>query len=232
MKTVLYGTYILLFSVILVSCNNLTGEATDEDVPEIGIPESFDYGKVENNVYRNKYFKCSMRVPANWNIVDKETMDELAGNASERVAGDDEELKQAIEVGQINSANLLSVSKFDLATATEPNPNVMILAENVSRNPQVTEGKDYLESVKELMRRSQMNYTYISDDLKKEVINGTTFYRMDATLTNNMMEIQQCYLVTITKKFAFAVIITYFTEEEKAFIDEYVRTLKFEKEDA
>ena len=232
MKTFLYSTCILLLSLLLFSCNNLSGDKEAEEVPKIGIPESFDYGKVENNVYRNKYFKCSMRVPSEWKVVDKETMDELTGKASETVAGDDEELKQAIEVGQINSANLLSVSKLDLATATELNPNIMILAENVSRSSIVMDGNDYLKSAKELLARTQMNYTYISDDFKKEVINGTPFYRMDVTLDLQGIEAKQCYLATISKKFAFVVILTYFTEEEKAFIDNYIKTLKFEKEDA
>lgn len=233
MKTLLYTASLFLFSIVLFSCNNAGPEAEAEadDVPEIGIPESFDYGKVENNVYRNKYFNCSMHIPKDWIVQDEETIKQLTKTASDRVAGEDEELKRAVEVGQINSANLLAVSKLDLATALEPNPNFMILAENVSRAPNITEGKDYLEQAKTLMGRTQMNYSYISDDFKTEVINGETFHRMDVVLNMNGNNIKQCYLATIRKKFAFVVVITYFTDEEKAFIDKHIQTLKFEKED-
>lgn len=234
MKILLRCTAFLFVSIILFSCNNANSDASaeEQDVPEIGIPESFDYGKVENNVYRNKYFKCSMQLPKDWIVQDEETVKQLTKTASDRVAGDDEDLKRAVEVGQINSANLLAVSKLDLATALEPNPNFMVLVENVSSAPNMTEGKDYLEQAKTLMRRTQMNYSYISENLKSEVINGETFYSMDVTLNMGTSEVKQCYLATIRKKFAFVVVITYFTEEEKAFIDKYIHTLKFEKEDA
>lgn len=232
MKTFLYSLNIFLFSLILFSCNNLSGDAETEEVPEIGIPESFDYGKVENDVYRNKYFKCSMRVPKDWIVQDKETVKELAETASERVAGDDEVLKEAVEVGQINSANLLAVSKLDIATALEPNPNFMLLAENVSRAPQIAEGKDYLEQAKMLMSRSQMTYSSISDHFEKEVINGEVFYRMDVTVVNGGIDVKQCYLATIKKKFAFVIVVTYFDDSQKDFIFDYIKTLKFEKEDA
>lgn len=232
MKKLIYCIGLLSLSVLPVACNNSSREATKEEVPTIGIPEAFDYGKVENDTYRNKYFKCTMKVPTEWKIQSKETMDELTGKATDRIAGDDAELKQAVEVGKINSANLLAVSKLDMVTATEPNPNFLILVENVSSSSQITEGKDYLESARMMMQRAQVNYKEISEDFKIEVINGVDFYRMDAILSVGLTDVRQCYLATIRKEFAFVVIITYFTDEEKAFIDKYVRTLKFEKEDA
>ena len=118
---------VLLLSLIVTACTNSNTsstksekEAPTADAPTIGKPDNFDYGKVENNVYRNSYFKCTMNVPKGWVIRDSEASKKLHEKVEEEIVRGNESLKEDIAASDINSADLLGISKFDFETPRLP----------------------------------------------------------------------------------------------------------------
>ena len=48
-------------------------------------PKNFDYGKIENGVYRNNYFDFEIPVPANWAVQNREQVQELQKTGEELI---------------------------------------------------------------------------------------------------------------------------------------------------
>jgi hypothetical protein len=215
-------------SFLLTSCDNTPKQV--EDVPLVGTPDNFDYGKVENNTYTNRYFKCSMKLPKEWVVQDQEVVDELRKKGKEAMTEGNEALKEQVDAASINTASLLTVSKVDMRLATESNPSIILVAENVNRAPGMDNGAKYLESAKSFLLKSNAQIESISDDFEEEIINGTQFFRMDAVMNVSGQLVNQRYLVTISKGFAFVIIETFQTEEQELFMLDYVKSIRFEKE--
>ncbi|ASS48082.1 MAG: hypothetical protein A3D31_00665 [Candidatus Fluviicola riflensis] len=221
--------------VFLTACENPSvkqGKSEKMEQPEvepfIGKPDNFDYGKVENNVYSNSYFKCTMKVPKDWVIMNNEVAGKLQDKVVEKIGREHEDLKEVVDAGKINSANLLAISKFDPKTPTPSNPNFIIIAENITASPGVKTGRDYLISGRKLMQQAQINYEFL-DEPKEEFINGRSFYVMNMILHTGTADVRQRYYVTISKGFAFTIIEAYQNEKEDTFMHDYVYSIKFEK---
>jgi hypothetical protein len=215
-------------SLLLTSCNNTPKQV--EDVPLVGTPDNFDYGKVENNTYTNTYFKCSMKLPKEWVVQDQDVVDELREKGKEAMTDGNKALKEQIDAASINTASLLTISKTDMRLATESNPNIILIAENVNRAPDIDNGAKYLKSAKSFLQKSNAAIVSISDDFEEEIINGTQFFRMDAVMNVSEQLVNQRYHVTISKGFAFIIIETFQTEEQELFMLDYVKSIRFEKE--
>jgi len=91
------GFILAIFFAPLASCNSQ--------------PENFDYGRVEDGTYRNDYFGFTFKLPANWVVQSKEQTQDLANTGKKLLAGDDENMKAAIQASEIQhslSADRLS----------------------------------------------------------------------------------------------------------------------------
>lgn len=215
-------------SLLLTSCDNTPKQV--EDVPLVGTPDNFDYGTVKNNTYTNTYFKCSMKLPKDWVVQDQEVVDELRQKGRDAMTEGNDALKEQIDAASINTASLLTISKVDLRLATESNPSIILVAENVNRAPDIDNGAKYLENAKTLLQRSNAAIESISDDFEEEIINGTQFFRMDVAMNVSGQIVYQRYLATISKGFAFIIVETFQTEEQELFMLDYVKSIRFEKE--
>lgn len=229
-------TFAFLGLLFLSACENTPSvrqeqpeQAEQPEVePTIGKPANFDYGKVADNVYSNSYFNCTMKIPKGWVVRDEETTAQLHESVKKKFDETNQELKQALDASEINSANLLGISKFDLEAPSASNPNMMIIAENISSNTGVKTGRDYLIAGKKLMQQTQINYEFLGEP-KEEFINGKSFYVMNVIQHTGTADVRQRYYVTISNGFAFAIIEAYQNEKEDAFMHDYIYSLKFEK---
>ncbi len=194
-----------------------------------GKPDNFDYGSVNANVYTNDFFKCKIKLPKDWVIQSKEQTERLADMGKEIVAGEDKKLQSVIKAYEINSANLLAVFQYELGSAVEYNPNIMIVAENVTNAPGIKNGSDYLFQSSRLLKQSQFQYDYISEKFESEMINGTEFYKMDTRMNYMGLEIKQIYYSTITSGFSFNVIVSYINDDQKKILLESINSMIFEK---
>jgi len=207
-------------TLLLILCANCTTN---------GKPENFDYGSVTDNIYSNKYFNCTIKLPNDWIVQSKAQTERIADLGKDLVAGDDKKMKAVIKASDVNTANLLAVFQHEVGAAVEYNPSIMIVAENIKNAPGIKSGSDYLYQSRRLLKQSQFQYDYLSEDFKSESINGTEFYKMDAYLNYMGLEIKQIYYSTITMGFSFNMIISYVNDEQKNILFESINSMKFEK---
>lgn len=224
---------ILAFAIIsltltITSCLDSTKQV--EDVPIVGKPDNFDYGKVTNHVYKNSYFKCTMNLPKEWVVQDQAVMDEIQKNGREELSGGNDDFQEKIEASSINTATLLTISKFDMRAATESNPSIILIAENVNRDKSIDDGAKYLAQARKMLEQSAASIEYMSDNYKEEIINGTQFHRMDITMNVANQQVHQRYFATISKGFAFVIVATYLSEDQEVFMRDYITSIRFEKE--
>lgn len=176
---------------------------------------SFDYGKVEENIYSNTFFNCTISLPENWVVVDLPFDN-----------GVDKEQKK--DISEIFSANLLSIFKYPLNSGTQKNPGISIVVENVADYPQVKNGNDYLQFVKNGLENSiDIKNRVIDEVLDKEVINGIEFYKLNFTDSADGIVLKQIYCATVVKGFSFSIIYVYENDLELSVIKKSLKTLKF-----
>ncbi len=192
-------------------------------------PDNFDYGKVNDNIYTNDFFKCNIKLPEGWIVQSKEQTQRLANVGKEIVAGEDKKIESMIKASEINTANLLAVFQYELGSAVEYNPNIIIVAENIKNAPEIKNGSDYLFQSRQFLKQSQIQHDYLSEDFENEVINGTEFYKMDAHINYMGLKIKQIYYSTITNGFSFNVIISYKNDDQKKVLLESIKSITFEK---
>ena len=192
-----------IYTVVIISL--LTGCASQ------GTPENFDYGSVTDNIYTNDFFKCTINLPEDWVVQSREQTEQLTEMGKEIATGGNEELETIVKASEINSASLLTVFQYEIGSPVEYNPNIMIIAENVSHAPGIKKGSDYLFQSRNFLEKSNMQYDYLSEEFVNVMINGAEFYRMDAHINYMGLEIKQEYYSTIRDGFSFDMIVSYIT---------------------
>tara|TARA_R110000868_G_scaffold6454_3_gene36613 strand:+ start:7743 stop:8396 length:654 start_codon:yes stop_codon:yes gene_type:complete len=208
---------ILLVSLITISSYSQTK------------PVDFDYGKVKNNKYVNSFFNCELNIPTDWVVQTKEQIETISNKGKELIAGDDANMKAMMKTSQVNSANLLSVFQYERGAPVDYNSSISIVAENVKNLPGIKSGSDYLFQVKKMLTLSKIKFDSIAPDFKKETINNTVFYKMDAGITIMGINIKQSYYSTIVNGFSFSIVMSYTDEEQKNILLESINSLQFKK---
>lgn len=187
--------------------------------------ENFDYGKVDNGEYTNSFFGLKVSFDPDWFVSDKKQMEQIEEVGTEMVAGDDESLSTAIKASQVNTAQLLAISKYEWGAAVEFNPSLMLVAENTKFAPGIKTGKDYLFHAKRLLEASQMNY-YFEKELYEREVGNSLFYVLEAKLDYLGTTIIQEYISTVSKGFTLSMILSYTSEEEKKELYELVDNIE------
>ena len=217
MRTKLNLIGLVLLAVLTFSCNSNSK------------PKDFDYGHVENNKYLNSFFGLELALPSDWVVQTKEQTDNLAKKGQELVAGDDKNMKAAIKVAEVNTANLLAVFKHEVGAAVDYNPSFMLVAENLQNAPGIKTGSDYLFQAKKILQQSQVQYDYIDDVFKKEMINNQEFYLMNCSIKYMGLTINQIYYSTIQNGFSIGAIISYIDDEQKNELGKIVKSMEFKR---
>jgi len=208
---------LLIFSavaIISISCNSQN-------------TKDFDYGHVEGDKYINSFFDFEMDIPKGWVVQTKERMDNLTNSGKDLIAGDNENLKAIIKASEVNSANLLQVFQYEPGSPVDYNPSIMLVAENIKNAPGVKSGSDYLFHARKILAQSQVKYDHIDTEFKKEVINGSDIYTMNAEINLNGINIRQIYYSTIRKGFSFITIVSYVTNQQKKDLMKTVNSMQF-----
>lgn len=195
-----------------------------------GLPESFDYGRVENGVYKNDFFRCKIRLPKDWVVQSQEQSDEMMESGNELLSGDDEDLQKQLKATEINVANMLSVFEVEVGSTLDFNPSMMIVAENVKAASSIKTGADYLKVARKLIERTELNYEISSDEYEKVEISGTDFYKLEAKLAGENGYVTQNYYATISKGFCFLVIVSFDSDEDKETLQKSLNSLMLEED--
>lgn len=191
-----------------------------------GIPEDFDYGKIEGNVYSNAYFNFTWDMGDTWAPMDNSIMDSLRHVTEEELAASDPELHKTMKAADVRTANLLTAvyqapGEFQLFSA-----NINFVAENVRIAVSMKDGKDYLEAAQKYM--DQMSYSMErKGDIYEQKVDDVKFHVMDVINHMGDGDIFQSYYAAIIHNFAFTFITTYVTEEQKAAMEKAIQSMKF-----
>ncbi|REH46433.1 hypothetical protein C7448_108104 [Tenacibaculum gallaicum] len=182
--------------------------------------DSFDYGKIENDIYSNSFFNLEISIPNKWFVLDKKTTENLIEKSKDLVSGDNKNLKATIKASEINSAYLLTLFKHEPGAPVDYNPGFMVIAENLKSSPGIKNGADYLFHSRNFLKKSQIEYNNIDSEFEKVMINNQDFYRMNLDLNKGNLNIKQSYYSIIKNGFSISLILSYTTHYQKKRIRE------------
>ena len=210
LKVSIYSLIIL----VLLSCK------TDKDA----LPDDFNYGEINDNVYTNKYFDVNVPLSPEWYIVPE---DELEARNKKGVEGENFKLKETIQASEVRSAHLLHLYEYKVGTNVPFNPSLMIIAENLEEYPGITSPVAYLENTSNLLMQSGLNQNIVRIGDTREV-NGKIFTVMvvDTKLNSGVIGRQE-YLTRLDKGFAVNFIISYGDDAQKAALDKMLNGVKY-----
>ncbi len=217
MKTIVNFIGFVSLILIISSCN------------QNGKPKNFDYGHTENCKYVNSFFGLDILLPESWVVQSKEQNKNLAEEGKKVIAGNNKKLKATLDASDINTANLLTVFEFKVDSTVEYNPSFMLVAENVKVFSDIKTGKDYLKEAKKLFDKSQIKYTSIDNEIKKEVIKNHEYYTLGCTFDYKELTIQQKYYSTVVNGFCLSAIVSYQNEDQENILNGIINSISFKK---
>ncbi|VBB43521.1 conserved exported hypothetical protein [uncultured Paludibacter sp.] len=192
-----------------------------------GKPENFDYGTVNKDVYSNSFFHFQMSLPERWNVLSQKDADEQQQKGMEVVAGKSNEMKKAIKVSEINTANLLSAFQYPFEVAIGFNPSLIVVAEKVSQTPSIKSANDYLLQSRKVLEQTSISFDSINNQLFTESISGKMFSKMDVVIDGAESKVYQTYYCVLSEGFAISFILSYVNDEQKNILLNSVKSIKF-----
>jgi len=191
----------------------------------------FDYGKIKDNTYKNDFFDIEITFNTEWFVQSKEQERTIMKQGVDLIK--DEDLKPLIEASKVNTAQLITILKYEFGSAVDSNPSFMALAENVKNFPGIKRGKDYLFHSKKLLQKSLPDKCSFEKDFYEKSIGNMEFDVMEVKINHLNQTIIQEYFSTIKKGFCLSFIISYSNDEEKkelySIIDKIVQKRNFRK---
>ena len=212
MKYILSVTAIVM---LFVSCKKF-----------IGIPDNFDYGKIENNSYVNDYFEMSFPLNNGWEVLENKYVDSIRAEGLKQMVGDNAELEKIIQAGDIKTANLLSIAFTDSNQQQLYKPNISMIAENLRVVTNVDNARDYLEESKKFMIESGMQLQFLGD-ITKIQLGGKEFYKMSVINPINGVAIYQDFYATIINGFGVTLLSSWLDERQQEVIQYQIEQLQF-----
>ena len=178
------------------------------------IPDDFDYGQVENGVYKNDFFDMEIPLIPGWDVRSKEAMDQLVEKGAEEMGKKNKKLAAAVKSGQVSTAKLLMLFKYpaDSVGATVPtfNASYILFAENLGLRYDIRTGSDYLDASQKLLKQNRTDYK-IAPKYTTMKIGDRNFDIMRMTTRG----ITQLYCCTVEKGFALVMLLSFADEEQE-----------------
>jgi len=188
-------------------------------------PSTPDDGSVTDGVYTNRFFGFSVTYPKDWVVHGEATNIRLKEIGKERAASTGAMSAASSEVVLKNTYQLLTTFQYPLGAAVEVNPSFMLVAERVSHAPGIVTGRDYLLHVRPLMIKTGL--VPVNDEPAELTIAGRKFFRQDSRMQMNGVSVEQTIIITVSKGFAIAFILS---GKDQPSIDAMIKavgTLKF-----
>jgi len=214
---------ILTLLIVFSSLSCLNQEPTNK------IPENFDYGKSEGNVYKNSFFDMVVPYNETWNVQSKQEFKELTDQGADLVYGSSPDIKEAYKkAADVTAANLFAVFKYqeDTDADIDFNPSFLMMAENLKGVGNVKTAKDYLILSKDMLKRADVNYI-IDDNITTKTIDGVEFSILKVKLDYVLDNIEQEMYATIKNGFCLFMTISYTNETDKKELNAMINNVRF-----
>lgn len=190
--------------------------------------KKFTYGKVENNIYTNSFFKFTITLPTGWIVQTKEQTNKIVSLGKISAVGNNKRLKAIIDASELRSTYLLTVFQHEVGAQVDYNPSLMIIVENIDFSPEIKTGKAYLNHTRTLIKQTPFHYN-LDKKIDKININSNVLYVMNSSLEHKNMRIEQEYYSIIRNNFAISIVTSFSNEDQKESLKETLGTLRFEE---
>ena len=91
-----------------------------------------NYGKIENNIYKNDFFDVQVTIPEGWAVQNQEQMEKLVDESTDKIRSGNEDIAKQIDLSQQQSVYLLTVFRNDPSVETESfNYSFLMMAEKL-----------------------------------------------------------------------------------------------------
>lgn len=188
--------------------------------------ESFDYGNIEKNVYRNDYFGLNITFDTTWFVKDKKQKKEMREAGKKLITGDDKVMKAVIKASEVNVANIFTIFKYEHGAPVDFNPSFAAVAENIKKSPGIKNGKDYLFHVRKFLKLSQLKHTF-EKEIYQRKIGSKKFWVLETNINYLGQVIKQEYIYKIFKRFTLSFIMAYNSEEQKKELYQLLKDIEF-----
>jgi hypothetical protein len=201
----------LLLFVFLLSCGDQSEKA-------------IDFGQYDSGLYTNEFFNLALSIPESWYNLSLEQRIEIMRRGGQMIAGDDKNLKAAINASDLDSLNLLTAYAYAPGTPTTSNPGFMILAEKIKQLPGIKRGKDYHYHSRKMIEMSPVKATF-AEDIYEVMIDGVPFDVMEIEIDVGNTKIMQKQYATIIKGYALIFAFVYQDDEGLYQLEEILQTI-------
>ena len=191
-------TIALLLVIGLLSCDHQSETADN----------AIDFGEFEAGVYSNTFFNLAIAIPEDWHVLDAEARNQLMRQGGKLVAGNNRNLKAALNAADLDSLNLLAAYEHAPGAPVTANPGIMIIAEKIKHMPGIKRGSDYHYHTKKMMRMSNINVAF-PEEIYETSIDDVSFDVLEMQINMGHMNIMQKQYVTILNGYALLVGLTY-----------------------
>ena len=212
--------FIAFFYLFLTGCTHLNSKKN-----EAALPASFDYGKAENGIYSNAYFRIKVHYDTNWHQLSRDEIMNLTEIIDENVAGKNEKLKAFYNASKVKTAYLFLCSKYPANATLEFNPSISLMVENVAMLPSLSSGLEYINQAKKIMAQTNSDYQFGSTQQKQ--VGKMTFFALTAIPAAIDPTLRQEYWVTIYRDFALCFVMTYKNEEDQKTMHQIIESIEF-----
>ena len=189
--------------------------------------DSFDYGQLEGQTYRNTFFGLTMQVPEGWHVQSNEQKKALLASGKQLAAGDDANMQALLKASEVKTASLLVVFQHEKGAPVDYNPAFTLVAENIAASPGVKTGNDYLFHARKMMEKGQLQYTF-GKDVYNITIGGRDFAVLETSLDFNGVIVNQRYYVTVLKQFSLVFISSFQDEAQLRELEKVANSMQFE----
>jgi hypothetical protein len=200
------------------------------------LPENFDFGKIENGIYSNKYFGFNLTLPPDWYI---QTRDSLVYKVKDQykdlvLSGNSKKLQTSIKETKpstINKEALLTVFRYNVDSAVDINYSILIVANNIKNDPDMQTGKDFANSIMAESKKRNVKRTF-NGEPKLFKIGYKDFYEITSEMEiKEIIEgnVKQKMCFTVINGFVFSICFTYVTDKQLEEFNKIIATATFTK---
>ena len=216
MKNMLCISGLIFSCLIILGCE---GQETQTN---------FDFGRIEDNIYTNAFFNMKMTLPTDWVVQSEQETEEVMEEGRKLIAGNDKNLESVIKASEVNTANLFMIYEYELGSAVDYNPSLLLIAENLRNAPGIRTGADYLFHARKFLAHAEVQYDHIDEEFGEVDISGVPFHLMNTNINYLGNDIKQRYYSTVLHGFSLNMIITYVDDEQRAELEKSINSLTFE----
>lgn len=181
-----------------------------------------DLGVVQDGTYINRSFGFTFTYPKDWVVHGEATNERIREIGKEKMAESGGSSKASVEVAMKHTYYLLTVFRHPLGTpGVTLNPAVLVMAENVSHAPGITNGKDYLLILRAFLTKA--GHQVLLKEPMEYRFRGLQFFRDNFAAETNGVHINQSHFVTLKNGYALVFI---FTGVDEASVDEMTKSME------